>query len=105
MLQTLSRSNYNSFELPAGVSHYDKGVNCQFKEFQKLLIFNGAGLVREHSERVQKDGDSNCFQVRKNGVAVHAWDEGHRVDWEGAKIPRVGTTLPEEKGPRIKPSG
>ena len=43
-------------------------------------------LVREHSECVQKDGDSNCFQVRKNGVAVHAWDEGHRVDWEGAKI-------------------
>ena len=42
-------------------------------------------LVREHSERVQKDGDSNCFQVRKNGVAVHAWDEGHRVDWEGAQ--------------------
>ena len=25
-------------------------------------------------------------RVRKNGVAVHAWDEGHNVDWEGVKI-------------------
>ena len=23
---------------------------------------------------------------RKSGVVVHAWDEGHRVDWEGTKI-------------------
>ena len=22
----------------------------------------------------------------KSGVVVHAWDEGHRVDWEGMKI-------------------
>ena len=22
----------------------------------------------------------------KNGVAVHVWDEGHRVGWEGAEI-------------------
>ena len=23
---------------------------------------------------------------RKNGVAVHAWDRQHRVDWEGATV-------------------
>ena len=34
--------NCNSFELPTGVSCYDEGVNCQFKEFQELLIFNSA---------------------------------------------------------------
>ena len=27
----------------------------------------------------------------KNGLAVDAWDEEHRVDWEGLK--RVGTSL------------
>ena len=36
--------------------------------------------ITEHKYAV-KTGD------RKNGVAVHAWDEGHRVDWEGVKIP------------------
>ena len=35
--------------------------------------------ITEHKYAV-KTGD------RKNGVAAHAWDEGHRVDWEGAKI-------------------
>ena len=35
--------------------------------------------ITEHKCAV-KTGD------RKNGVAVHAWDEGHRVDWEGVKI-------------------
>ena len=23
---------------------------------------------------------------RKNGVAVHAWNEGHRVNWEGVEV-------------------
>ena len=23
---------------------------------------------------------------RKNGVAVHAWNEGHRVNWEGIEV-------------------
>ena len=23
---------------------------------------------------------------RKNGVAVHAWDESHRVNWKGARV-------------------
>ena len=36
---------------------------------------------------------------RRNGVVVHAWDEGHRVDWEGAKI-LESQRLPEEKCPR-----
>ena len=35
--------------------------------------------ITEHKYAV-KTGD------RKNGVVVHAWDEGHRVDWEGVKI-------------------
>ena len=33
----------------------------------------------EH-RRAVRNGD------RTNGVAVHAWDEGHRVNWTGAKI-------------------
>ena len=32
--------------------------------------------VTEHKYAV-KTGD------QKNGVAVHAWNEGHRVNWEG----------------------
>ena len=35
--------------------------------------------MMEHKYAV-KTGD------QKNGVVVHAWDEGHGVDWEGAKI-------------------
>ena len=34
--------------------------------------------ITEHKYAV-KTGDG------KNGVAVHAWDEEHRMDWEGAK--------------------
>ena len=30
-------------------SHYDKGVNCQFKEFQELLIFNSVVVDVEQS--------------------------------------------------------
>ena len=26
---------------------------------------------------------------RKNGIAVHAWDMGHRPDWEAAEISEV----------------
>ena len=54
-----------------------------------FLLISGAGLFTfvstslkvpsEHKYTV-KTGD------RKNGVAVHAWDEQHTVDWEGAKI-------------------
>ena len=32
--------------------------------------------ITKHKNAV-KNGD------RKNGLAVHAWDEEHRVDWEG----------------------
>ena len=36
----------------------------------------------EH-RRAVRNGD------RTNGVAVHAWDESHRVNWTGAKIREV----------------
>ena len=36
----------------------------------------------------RKTGHKHAVKIgdQKNEVAVHAWDEGHRVDWEGAKI-------------------
>ena len=30
---------------------------------------------------------------RKNGIAVHAWDKGHQVKWESAKVKEVETNL------------
>ena len=30
---------------------------------------------------------------RKNGIAVHAWDKGHQVKWESAKVKEVETSL------------
>ena len=36
----------------------------------------------EHKYAVKK-GD------RKNGIAVHAWDKEHRINWEGAEV--IGT--------------
>ena len=44
----------------------------------------------EH-RRVVRNGD------RTNGVAVHAWDESHRVNWTGAKIREVETHLRKKK--------
>jgi len=38
-----------------------------------------------------RDGD------RTNGVAVHAWDESHRVNWTSAKIREVETHLWKRK--------
>ena len=35
--------------------------------------------IVEHRRAVK-----NCD--RNNGVAVHAWDEGHSVNWEGARV-------------------
>ena len=35
--------------------------------------------MTEHKLAVRR-GDTN------NGIAVHAWDAQHHVDWEGAKI-------------------
>ena len=37
--------------------------------------------ITEHKNAV-KNGDRKNGD-RKNGLAVHAWDEEHRVDWEG----------------------
>ena len=34
---------------------------------------------------------------RKNGIAVHAWDMGHRPDWEAAEILEVEPQLYEKK--------
>ena len=34
---------------------------------------------------------------RNNGIAVHAWDEAHRVDWEGAKIREIEQQLWKRK--------
>lgn len=43
----------------------------------------GGSLERRVTEYkyVVKTGDG-----RKNGVAEHAWDEGHAVDWKGVRI-------------------
>ena len=35
--------------------------------------------MTEHKAAVRR-GDRN------NGIAVHAWDEDHRIDWKGANI-------------------
>ena len=40
----------------------------------------------EHKAAVRR-GDRN------NGSAVHAWDEDHRIDWEGANIKEVKQQL------------
>ena len=37
--------------------------------------------ITKHKNAV-KNGDRKNGD-RKNGLAVHAWDEEHRVDWEG----------------------
>ena len=38
----------------------------------------------------------NCD--RKNGVAVHAWDESHRVNWEEARVRDIEQDLWKRKG-------
>ena len=40
--------------------------------------------IMEH-RRAVRNGD------RTNGLAVHAWDESHKVNWTGAKIREVET--------------
>ena len=34
---------------------------------------------------------------RNNGIAVHAWDEDHRIDWEGINIKEVEQQLWKRK--------
>ena len=33
----------------------------------------------------------------KNGIAVHAWNEQHRVDWEAAKVKQVETNYSKRR--------
>ena len=48
--------------------------------------------MTEHKAAVRR-GDRN------NGITVHAWDEDHRIDWEGINIKEVhGTATVEEEG-------
>ena len=42
--------------------------------------------LSEHRSAVRKND-------RKNGIAVHAWDKGHQVKWESAKVKEVETNL------------
>ena len=46
--------------------------------------------MTEHQAAVRR-GDTN------NGIAVHAWSEGHQVDWEGAKVIAVAPNLWKRK--------
>ena len=41
---------------------------------------------RALSKRVAEHKYAVKTENRRNGVAVHAWDEQHAVDWEGIKI-------------------
>ena len=47
--------------------------------------------MMEHKAAVRR-GDRN------NGIAVHAWDEDHRINWEGANIKGGGTATVKEEG-------
>ena len=42
--------------------------------------------LSEHRSAVRKND-------RKNGIAVHAWDKGHQVKWESAKVKELETNL------------
>ena len=46
--------------------------------------------MMEHKAAVRR-GDRN------NGIAVHAWDEDHRIDWEGANIKEAEQQLWKRK--------
>ena len=68
-------------------------IPCQ--DYEKVYYIGETGRslqkrMMEHKAAVRR-GDWN------NGIAVHAWDEDHRIDWEGANIKEVEQQLWKRK--------
>ena len=51
----------------------------------------GGIIGADHSEK--NDRMTVRKNDRKNGIAVHAWDKGHQVKWESAKVKELETNL------------
>ena len=80
--------------------------------FHSLLTFTGAVYeipcqdcekvyIGETGRSLQKRMTEHKAAVRRgdrnNGIIVHAWDEDHRTDWEGANIKEVEQQLWKRK--------
>ena len=57
------------------------------------------GTGRNLKRHIMKHKGAVKRQDRKNGIAIHAWDEAHRVNWEDAK---VVATEPAYWGRRVR---
>ena len=88
---------YTVFHITISIHRKQKKSRTPNKLHHKTLsrLVNGhlsqqKGVIGETGRSLGKRITEHKYAVKmgdqKNGVAVHAWDEGHRVDWEGAKI-------------------
>ena len=76
-------------EKKAGVIYEIPCLDCETVYIGETGKCMGKGML-EH-RRAVRNGD------RTNGVAMHAWEESHRVNWTGAKIREVETHLWKRK--------
>ena len=70
-------------EKNAGVIYEIPCLDCETVYIGETGRCMGKRML-EHRRTMRNGG-------RTNGVAVHAWDESHRVNWTGAKIREVET--------------